>query len=85
MKQTIEEVTEIVRRAKEKRNKALEDVEAMVTRWTLGSKARMLGAMEIIHSLQNAEFAWGVYDATRHIMQANKAKEVEDGRLLKKS
>ena len=85
MKQTYEEVAEMVSSAREKRRKALDDVEAMITRWALGSKARTSEAMELIHTLQNAEFTWGVYDATRSIMNANKAAEIEDGKLLKKS
>jgi vacuolar-type H+-ATPase subunit D/Vma8 len=82
MKQTFEEVTAILLNAKEKRRKALDDVEAMITRWAQGSKARASDAMELIHALQNAEFTWGVYDATRSIMSANKATEIEDGRLI---
>ena len=82
MKQTFEEVTAILLNAKEKRRKALDDVEAMITRWAQGSKARASGAMELIHALQNAEFTWGVYDATRSIMSANKATEIEDGRMV---
>jgi len=81
MKQTFEEVTVMLLRAKEKRIKALDDVEAMIARWACGSKARAAEAMELIHSLQNAEFTWGAYDATRSIMSANKATEIEDGRL----
>ena len=85
MKQTYEEVTEMLSSARAKRHKALEDVEAMITRWALGSKARASDAMELIHTLQNAEFAWGVYDATRSIMIANKASDIDEGKLLKKS
>jgi len=85
MKQTFEDVTEILSSAKENRRKALDDVEAMITRWALGSKARAADAMKLIYALQNAEFAWGGYDATQSIMIANKAKEIDDGRLLKKS
>ena len=83
MKQTLEQVTEILLNAKDKRCKALDDVKAMITRWAQGSKARASDAMELIHTLQNAEFTWGVYDATRSIMGANKAAEIEDGRLLR--
>ena len=83
MKQTFEQVTEILLDAKEKRHKALDDVEAMITRWSQGSKARASDAMELIHTLQNTEFTWGVYDATRSIMGANKATEIEDGRLVR--
>jgi hypothetical protein len=85
MKQTFEEVTEILSSAKAKRREALDNVEAMITRWALGSKARVSEAMELIHTLQNAEFGWGVYDTTRSIMHANKAAEIDDGRLIIKS
>jgi hypothetical protein len=81
MKQTFDEVAEIVLGAKEKRTKALEDVKAMITRWACGSKARESDAMELIHRLQDSEFTWGVYDATRSIMSANKATEIENGLL----
>ena len=81
MKQTFEEVTAILLNSKEKRCKALDDVEAMITRWAQGSKARASDAMELIHTLQNAEFTWGVYDATLSIMSANKATEIEDGKM----
>ena len=83
MKQSFEQVTEILLSTKEKRRKALDDVEAMITRWAQGSKARASDAMELIHTLQNAEFTWGVYDATHSIMGANKATEIEDGRLVR--
>jgi len=81
MKQTFDEVAELVLGAKEKRSKALDDVEDMVNRWTCGSKARALRAMELIHALQDAEFAWGVYGVTKSIMSANKATGIEDGQL----
>jgi hypothetical protein len=82
MKQTFEEVTELLLSAREKRRKALDDVEAMITRWACGSKARALDAMELIHILRDAEFTWGVYDTTRSIMFVNKATKIEDGKLL---
>jgi hypothetical protein len=81
MKQTLKEVTEILSRARAKRHETLDDVKAMITGWA-GSNAKASEAMKLIETLQNAEFAWGVYDATRSIMRANKATKIDDGKLI---